>query len=92
MIDHFSICVKNLPVSTAFYRKTLEPLGYKVRFDNDYAASFGEPRGSDPAGDFWLESGQANPCHFAFHAKTGKEVEAFYHTGLAAGSKNNGAP
>lgn len=49
MIDHFSICVKNLPVSTDFYRKTLEPLGYKLRFDNDYAASFGESRGSAPA-------------------------------------------
>lgn len=45
MIDHFSICVKNLPVSTAFYRKTLEPLSYKLSFDNDYAVSFGESRG-----------------------------------------------
>ena len=72
--------------------KTLEPLGYKARFDNDYAASFGEPRGSDPAWDFWLKSGQVNPCHFAFNAKTRKEVEAFYHTGLAAGGKDNGAP
>lgn len=50
--------------------KTLEPLGYKLRFGNEYAASFGEPRGSDPAGDFWLDSSQVNPCHFAFNAKT----------------------
>lgn len=70
----------------------MEPLGYKLGFGNEYAASFGEPRGSDPAGDFWLESGQANPCHFAFNAKTRKEVEAFYHIGLAAAGKDNGAP
>lgn len=77
MIDHFSICVKNLQVSKAFYQKTLEPLGYKLRFDNEYAVSFGEPRGSDPAGDFWLESGQANPYHFAFNAKTRKKLKPF---------------
>lgn len=92
MIDHFSIGVKNLQVSKAFYQKTLEPLGYELRFDNEYAVSFGEPRGSDPAGDFWLESGQEKPHHFAFSAKTRKEVEDFYHSGLAAGGKDNGAP
>lgn len=45
MIDHFSICVKNLQSQQPSIEKTLEPLGYKLSFDNEYAVSFGESRG-----------------------------------------------
>ncbi len=92
MIDHFGILVKDLQTSKTFYQKILAPLGYELRFDNEHAVSFGEPRGTDPGGDFWLQKGQQTPQHFAFNAKTHAEVDAFFQTGLAAGGQDNGAP
>ncbi|WP_230400391.1 hypothetical protein [Zooshikella ganghwensis] len=32
------------------------------------------------------------PIHLAFEASNQKEVEAFYHTALAAGETDNGSP
>ncbi|MEW4353573.1 VOC family protein [Streptococcus pneumoniae] len=92
MIDHFSIRVKDLQASKIFYTKTLAPLGYEIRFDNAHAVSFGEAENTDPGGDFWLEKGQQVPMHFAFHAKTHREVDLFYQAGLAAGARDNGMP
>lgn len=92
MIDHFSLRVKDLQVSKKFYQSLLAPLGYEVRFDHAYAVSFGEERNADPGGDFWLENGQQEPLHLAFHAKTHAEVEAFYQAGIVAGGRDNGAP
>lgn len=92
MIDHFGIQVKDLQASKQFYQKALAPLGYELRFDNEYAVSFGEARSTDPGGDFWLGIGQQKPMHFAFNAKTHAEVGAFYQAGLVAGGQDNGAP
>ncbi len=92
MVDHFSICVNDLQVAKAFYRHTLAPLGYELRVDNEQTVSFGEPRGSDPGGDFRLEVDQPKPFHFAFNARTHEEVVARYHAALAAGGTDNGAP
>lgn len=33
MIDHFTLKVKNLEVSKAFYQATLTPLNYHLQFD-----------------------------------------------------------
>lgn len=92
MIDHFGIKVKDLQSSKDFYQKTLAPLGYELRFNNEYTVSFGDERSTDPGGDFWLNASQQAPMHFAFNAKTRAEVEAFHQAGLAAGGKDNGAP
>lgn len=92
MIDHFGIKVKNLGIPKAFYQAALAPLNYQIQFDNEWAASFAEPRNADPTGDFWLNVGQQEPEHFAFSAQNEKEVEAFYQAALAAGGKDNGAP
>lgn len=56
MIDHFGITVQDLEKSKAFYQATLAPLGYELRVDNSFAASFAEVRSADPAGDFlaWI--------------------------------------
>ena len=40
MIDHFGITVQDLEKSKAFYQATLAPLGYELRVDNSFAASF----------------------------------------------------
>ncbi|SUN42934.1 putative glyoxalase [Streptococcus criceti] len=66
MIDHFGIQVTDLQASKQFYQKTLAPLGYELRFDNEYAASFGETRSTDPGGDFWLGVGQQKPITLCF--------------------------
>ena len=86
MIDHFGITVQDLEKSKAFYQATLAPLGYELRVDNSFAASFAE-------GYFWLGSGEKfPPMHFAFNAQTREEVRAFYQAGLKAGALDNGAP
>ncbi|EHI74700.1 hypothetical protein STRCR_1981 [Streptococcus criceti HS-6] len=66
MIDHFGIQVTDLQASKQFYQKTLAPLGYELRFDNEYAASFGETRSTDPGGDFWLGVAQQKPITLCF--------------------------
>lgn len=92
MIDHLSMRVKDLHISKDFYKQTLAPLGYEIRFDNAHAVSFGEKSSTDPGGDFWLETGEQVPMHVAFHAKTHTEVDLFYQAGLAAGGRDNGRP
>lgn len=93
MIDHFGITVQDLEKSKPFYQATLAPLGYELRVDNSFAASFAEVRSADPAGDFWLGSGEKfPPMHFAFNAQTREEVRKFYQAGLKAGAADNGAP
>lgn len=92
MIDHFTLKVKNLEVSKAFYQATLTALNYHLQFDTGQVVSFTEPRNVDPGGDFWLSVGQQEPMHFAFSAQTCQEVDAFYQAALAAGGKDNGAP
>ncbi|WP_019789780.1 VOC family protein, partial [Streptococcus sobrinus] len=47
MIDHFGIKVKDLQSSKDFYQKTLAPLGYELRFNNEYTVSFGDERSTD---------------------------------------------
>lgn len=78
MIDHFTLKVKSLEVSKAFYQATLTPLNYHLQFDTGQVVSFTEPRDADPGGDFWLNVGQQEPMHFAFSAQTCQEVDAFY--------------
>ena len=92
MIDHFSLKVKNLEVSKAFYQAALTPLNYHLQFDTGQIVSFTEPRDVDPGGDFGLNVGRQKPMHFAFSAQSCQEVDDFYQAALAAGGKDNGAP
>ena len=90
MIEHVSLRCKDSKKSRKFYEKVLEPLGAKVVME--YGDSFGF---KDRAGrhDFWVTKGQVGePTHFAFLARSAKEIDAFYAAAIAAGGKDNGKP
>ena len=90
MIEHVSLRCKDSKKSRKFYEKALAPLGYEC--DMEYGDSFGF---RDRAGrhDFWVTKGQVGePTHFAFLARTAKEIDAFYAAAIAAGGKDNGKP
>jgi catechol 2,3-dioxygenase-like lactoylglutathione lyase family enzyme len=98
MIDHIGITVSNLEKSTAFYTKTLAPLGYVLCKNGPGSVSFGVREGhgmcADPGGDFWLSVGAPMKprAHVAFNAASRADVDAFYVAGLAADGTDNGAP
>jgi catechol 2,3-dioxygenase-like lactoylglutathione lyase family enzyme len=90
MIEHVSLRCSDSKKSRRFYEKALAPLGYEC--DMEYGDAFGF---KDPAGrhDFWVTSGKVgSPTHFAFLARSPKEIDAFYKAALAAGGTDNGKP
>ena len=97
MIDHTGLTVSNLAVSKEFYRRALEPIGYRIlaEFPASVTGSadvvgYGVP----PKADFWVASGRPNvpPIHVAFRVANRHLVDVFYRTALAAGGRDNGAP
>lgn len=92
MIDHLEICVTDLQGSKDFYQKTLEPLGYKLAFENEEIISFLATDSPHPGGDFWMGIGNSQPVHLAFLAHSRNAVDCFYQAGLQAGARDNGAP
>jgi catechol 2,3-dioxygenase-like lactoylglutathione lyase family enzyme len=97
MIDHTGVAVSDFEKSKAFYRATLEPIGYQMLMElpgsvtgHADVAGFGVP----PKADFWINRGIPNnpPVHVAFRVKSRALVDAFYAAALAAGGRSNGAP
>jgi len=93
MLDHLTIYVNDLAKSKNFYEKVFEPFGYQIAFgDKEKFWAF------DIGDGAFFEIAQYNavdkltPCHFAFRARSQKQVQQFYAAGLAAGGKCNGAP
>ncbi len=90
MIDHIGLIVRDYPASRAFYRRSLEPLGYVLVEDHVSVGAFGPP--GMPL--FWLYQGE--PAHTAVHvalnAADRAAVDAFHAAALAAGGADNGAP
>lgn len=89
MLDHFTLTVRNLATSRAFYEKALAPLGYKLTSDYENFLGFGDTRPY-----FWLKQGPTptTPMHIAFKANSRGDVDAFYEAALAAGAKDDGKP
>lgn len=99
MIDHIGITVSSIKNSKAFYRKTLNALGYVLIKDTPTSVSFGihkdrHVQGIDPGGSFWLSEGlPIKPyVHFAFSAPSRNAVDKFFTDGLSVGGIENGAP
>lgn len=90
MFDHIGIGVSNLETSKAFFLQGLAPLGIGVVMDFSHAVGLG--RGQKPS--FWLGATDDKPVplHIAFAAEDRRQVDAFYHSALAAGGKDNGSP
>ena len=92
MISHFSIGVRDLVRSRAFYDACLKPLGYRRVRDFPDAAGYGMADGAT----FWagVEKG-AKPSkgfHVCFAAPTRSAVRAFHRAALKAGGADNGKP
>ena len=97
MIDHTGVIVSDFARSKEFYRRALEPIGYRMLAEFPAAltgstdvAGFGVP----PKPDFWIANGRPNvpPVHIAFRVDTHAQVQAFFQAALAAGGRDNGAP
>jgi catechol 2,3-dioxygenase-like lactoylglutathione lyase family enzyme len=90
VFDHIGIGVSNLETSKAFFLQALAPLGIGVVMDFSHAVGLG--RGQKPS--FWLGATDDKPVplHIAFAAEDRRQVDAFYHSALAAGGKDNGSP
>jgi len=90
VFDHIGIGVSNLETSEAFFLQALAPLGIGIVMDFSHAVGLG--RRQKPS--FWLGATDDKPVplHIAFAAEDRRQVDAFYHSALAAGGKDNGSP
>lgn len=92
MIDHFTLTVRDIKASVAFYTAALKPLGYGVKMDFGDFVGFGDAR--KPY--FWLKSGAgvtpSQPMHIAFAAANRNQVDAFHDAAIKAGAINDGHP
>ena len=97
MIDHIGLAVSNMERAKAFYLNALKSLGIGVIMEVSAEETGGDAHagfGKDNKAFFWIGGG-AKPkggTHDAFTAHTRAEVDAFYHSALAAGGRDNGAP
>src|ERR1700710_1878624 len=90
MIDHFGINRSDLAAASAFYDKTLGPLGYTRVMDFDVAIGYG-----DGKPDFWISvqppegpaSGPNRETHIAFTAKDADAVKAFFDAATSLGAE-----
>jgi catechol 2,3-dioxygenase-like lactoylglutathione lyase family enzyme len=89
MLEHISLCCRDVSKSAAFYERALAPLGYKRTQNYDDAVGFM----ADGHTSFWVTKGTVGtPTHVAFRAKSRKAVVAFHEAALTAGGRDNGAP
>src|SRR6185436_11916390 len=92
MIDHFTVTVRDIKASVAFYTAALKPLGYSVKMDFGDFVGFGDAR--KPY--FFLKSGAgiapSQPMHIAFAAANRNQVDAFHDAAIKAGAMNDGHP
>jgi predicted lactoylglutathione lyase len=92
MIDHFTLTVRDIKASVAFYTAALKPLGYSMKMDFGDFVGFGDAR--KPY--FWLKSGAgvtpSQPMHIAFAAANRNQVDAFHDAAIKAGAMNDGQP
>jgi catechol 2,3-dioxygenase-like lactoylglutathione lyase family enzyme len=106
MIDHMTFRVSDIARSKAFYVAALAPLGYALRFEQQFdgvnVLGFGQTA-TTPAHvakiDTWLLDGPSphgapitTGCHLAWSAPSRAAVDAFHAAALAAGGSDNGAP
>ena len=90
MLDHFSVAVRDLAASGAFYDTVLAPLGAR-RLMEPGPIGYGVDKP-----DFWVEPAPAGatpvPVHIAFTAADRPTVRAFHDAAVAAGAEVLHAP
>ncbi len=90
MVEHVAVNVTDWDAAKAFYAAVLEPLGYRVVYEEEGAlAYYADERGLD------FGIGRREPvggAHVAFGCPDRGNVDRFYEAGLAAGGTDNGPP
>jgi catechol 2,3-dioxygenase-like lactoylglutathione lyase family enzyme len=94
MIDHISICVRDLDQASRFYEAVLETIGYSKLRLWPHSVGFGK---TYP--EFWINLRVAmmpidgdSGSHVAVRAPTPQAVDAFHAAALAAGGQSDGTP
>jgi catechol 2,3-dioxygenase-like lactoylglutathione lyase family enzyme len=94
MIDHISICVRNLDRAARFYEAVLATIEYKKLQVQPHSIGFGKTYS-----EFWINLRSDMPQlaadsggHVALRARSSVAVDAFYAAALAAGATPDGAP
>ncbi|HYI74730.1 MAG TPA: VOC family protein [Gaiellaceae bacterium] len=90
MLAHVAVNVTDFDGAKRFYLGALEPLGYRVVYEEpDALAYFADALGLD----FGIgRRGPVGGAHVAFDCDDRETVDAFYEAALAAGGRDNGAP
>jgi catechol 2,3-dioxygenase-like lactoylglutathione lyase family enzyme len=92
VIDHMTLCVRDIAKSKAFYEKALAPLGFALAMDLPQfnTCAFG-PKGRP---QFWISQKESfvGPTHVAFESPDRKTVDAWFAAAVAAGASDNGGP
>jgi catechol 2,3-dioxygenase-like lactoylglutathione lyase family enzyme len=94
MIDHVSIPVRDLELSSTFYESVLAKIGYSKLVVKDGTVGFGKKYA-----DFWLNHrlnlsslSISDGFHVCLRALSIQQVEDFFNTAVALGAKSDGAP
>ncbi len=90
MLAHVAVNVTDLEVAKRFYLGALEPLGYRVVYEEPGALAYL----ADAHGlDFGIgQRGPVGGAHVAFECGSRDLVDAFHEAALASGGRDNGAP
>ena len=91
MFDHVGLKVRDLGISTEFYRAALQPLGHALQSSGDGYAGFG-PEGAPALWLYQHDGPLGAGTHLAFRAADRGAVQRFHAQALAAGGRDNGAP
>jgi catechol 2,3-dioxygenase-like lactoylglutathione lyase family enzyme len=94
MIDHVSICVRDLDRAARFYQAVLGTIGYKKLREEPRTIGFGK---TYP--EFWINQRRSmtplerdSGSHVAVRAPSVQAVDGFHAAALAAGGACDGSP
>lgn len=94
MIDHVSVAVSDLSLSSEFYEKVLEPLGLTLIERRDRTIGFGKKYP-----EFWLNLREGvdpvpddTGVHICLRAPSEDAVRAFHDIALSVGGRSDGEP
>ena len=89
-VAHVAVNVADFEAAKAFYLAALEPLGYRVVYEEPGALAYlADAHGLDFG--FGLRE-PVGGAHVAFDCEERETVDAFYAAALAAGGRDNGPP
>lgn len=95
MLDHVDFGTSDYEKSRDFYISCLAPLGIELIMEiTRHTGLAGAGFGRDSKPQFWIGEGSLveGRLHFAFEARSKREVDAFYHAAMQAGGKSKGEP